>query len=146
MTIDVLPTIARIVGARAPARKIDGHDIRALMAGEPGARSPHDACYFYWNDSLEAVRSGNWKMHLPHTYRTLGGKEGGRGGQPVKYEESRTDLALFDLAADPGETRNIAAGHDDVVARLSGMARRFDEDLKRNRREPGRVAAATKSH
>ena len=72
------------------------------MTGKQGARSPHDALYFYWNDSLEAVRSGRWKMHFPHSYRTLGGKEGGKGGQPVKYGEADTGLALFDLVKDPG--------------------------------------------
>jgi len=142
MTIDILPTIARLLGARLPAHRIDGSDIWPVVAGKQGARSPHDALYFYWNEKLEAVRSGKWKMHFPHSYRTLDGNEGGKGGQPVKYGEGRTELALFDLAADRGETRDVSAGHNDVVARLTRMARRFDEDLKRNRREPGRVTTA----
>lgn len=139
MTIDLLPTIARLIGARLPAHTIDGRDISALMTGKQGARSPHDALYFYWNDSLEAVRSGQWKMHFPHSYRTLGGKEGGKGGQPVKYGEADTGLVLFDLLDDPGETRDVSAEHADVVARLKEIARGFDEDLKQHRREPGRV-------
>jgi arylsulfatase A-like enzyme len=143
MTIDILPTVACIVGAQLPDHKIDGRDIRPLITGKQGARSPHDALFFYWNDGLEAVRSGKWKMHFPHSYRTLAGNQGGRGGLPVKYDQARTELALFDLAADPGETRDVAAEHRDVVARLTAIARRFDADLKRNRREPGRVAAAS---
>ena len=142
MTIDLLPTIAQLVGARLPAHTIDGLDIGALMTGKQGARSPHDALYFYWNDSLEAVRSGKWKMHFPHSYRTLGSNEGGKGGQPVKYGEADTGLALFDLLKDPGETQDVSAEHADVVARLKEIARRFDEDLKHNHREPGRVPAA----
>ena len=109
------------------------------MTGKPGARSPHDALYFYWNEKLEAVRSGKWKLHFPHSYRTLGGREGGNGGQPVKNEEAATGLALFDLATDPGETKDVSAEHADVVARLEETARRFDEDLQRNSREPGRI-------
>jgi len=142
MTIDILPTVARLIDARLPAHTIDGLDIRALMTGKQGARSPHDALYFYWNETLEAVRSGKWKMHFPHSYRTLGGKEGGRGGQPVKYGEARTGLALFDLIKDPGEKQDVSAEHADVVARLKNTAQRFDEELKRNRRAPGRVPAA----
>jgi arylsulfatase A len=139
MTIDILPTVARLVDARLPDHRLDGLDIGALMTGKPGARSPHDALYFYWNEKLEAVRSGKWKLHFPHSYRTLGGREGGNGGQPVKYEEAATGLALFDLATDPGETKDVSAEHADVVARLEETARRFDEDLQRNSREPGRI-------
>jgi arylsulfatase A-like enzyme len=139
MTIDILPTVARLIGARLPAHPIDGLDIRSLMTGKEGARSPHDALYFYWNENLEAVRSGRWKMHLPHPYRTLGGKEGGKGGQPVKYEDASTKLALFDLVKDPGERQDVSAEHADVVARLKASARRFDNDMKRNSRKPGRL-------
>jgi arylsulfatase A len=146
MTIDILPTIAQLMGARLPNHIIDGLDIRALMTGKEGARSPHDALYFYWNESLEAVRSGRWKMHFPHSYRTLGGREGGKGGQPVKYEDANTNLALFDLVADPGETRDVSAKHADIVARLKTTAQRFDKDLKRNSREPGRLQNAPESH
>ena len=142
MTIDILPTVARLVGAGLPAHPIDGLDIRSLMTGKEGARSPHDALYFYWNENLEAVRSGRWKMHLPHPYRTLGGKEGGKGGQPVKYEDTSTRLALFDLVKDPGETQDVSAEHADIMARLKETARRFDEDLKHHSREPGRLPPA----
>ena len=142
ITIDILPTVARLIGARLPAHPIDGLDIRSLMTGKEGARSPHDALYFYWNENLEAVRSGRWKMHLPHPYRTLGGKEGGKGGQPVKYEDTSTRLALFDLVKDPGETQDVSAEHADIMARLKETARRFDEDLKHHSREPGRLPPA----
>jgi arylsulfatase A len=144
MTIDILPTVAQLVGAHLPRHKIDGLDIRPLMAGKQGARSPHDALYFYWNEALEAVRSGRWKMHFPHSYRTLEGKEGGKSGQPVKYGEATTGLALFDLVKDPGETQDVSAEHADVVARLKETARRFDEDLKHRSREPGRLPAPAK--
>ena len=142
ITIDILPTVARLIGARLPAHPIDGLDIRSLMTGKEGARSPHDALYFYWNENLEAVRSGRWKMHLPHPYRTLGGREGGKGGQPVKYEDTSTRLALFDLVKDPGETQDVSAEHADIMARLKETARRFDEDLKHHSREPGRLPPA----
>ena len=41
MTIDVFPTVARLIGAELPAHPIDGRDIWPLLAGQPGARSPH---------------------------------------------------------------------------------------------------------
>jgi arylsulfatase A-like enzyme len=147
MTIDILPTIARLVGARLPSHPIDGKDIWPLMAGEPGARSPQEAYYFYWGQELQAVRMGRWKLHFPHTYRTLAGRPGGSGGQPAPYEEARIELSLFDLAADVGETTNVADRHPDVVARIGKLADKMRAELGdsatgqkgKGVREPGRL-------
>jgi len=130
-TIDVLPTAAALAGAEVPAdRVIDGRDIRPLMFAEAGAKSPHEAYYFYWNDQLEAVRSGRWKLHFPHPYRSLSSAaSAGRDGKPGPYVQKQTGLALYDLEADLGETRNVAADHPDVVQRLKELADRARDDL-----------------
>jgi arylsulfatase A-like enzyme len=129
MTIDILPTLAHLVGAKLPDHKIDGRNIWPLIAGQPDAKSPQEAYYFYWGRELQAVRRGQWKLHFPHTYRTLGGKPGGTGGQPAPYEEAKTELALFDLEADRGETTNVAAQHPDVVAKIKALADAMRADL-----------------
>jgi arylsulfatase A-like enzyme len=146
MTIDVLPTIARIVGAPLPERPIDGLDISPLLFGEPGARSPHEALLFYYGTELRAVRGGRFKLVLPHRSQTLDGKAG-TGGIPGKYRQADVPLALYDLVADVGETTDVAAAHPDVVARLQALAEDAREDLGdsltkrtgRGLREPGRV-------
>ena len=121
MTIDILPTVAKLLGVTLDStRKIDGLDISPLMFGVAGAKSPHDALYFYWGDGLHAVRSGRWKLHFPHAYRKL--ESPGSGGQPGPYAQGRTELALFDLTADPGETHDVQADHPEVVARLQKKA------------------------
>ncbi len=140
MTIDILPTIAGLLGAELPAHPIDGKDIWPLLSGEPGAVSPQEAYYFYQGNRLEAVRSGRWKLHFPHAYRTLAGREGGAGGMPVRYEQAKTGLALFDLAADPGESRDLAEDFPEVVGRLTAMAQAFDADLQAHRRPHGSVS------
>lgn len=139
MTIDIFPTIARLIGARLPDHKIDGLDIWPLMSGEKGAKSPHDALYFYWKNDLQAVISGKWKMHFPHNYRTLNGRPGGTGGMPVKYEQAHTDLVLYDLDKDIGEQHDVSAEHPDIVKRLTRMGKTFDEELKKTKRPPGRI-------
>ncbi|MCK4628408.1 MAG: sulfatase, partial [Sedimentisphaerales bacterium] len=58
MTIDLLPTIARLTKTKLPKHKIDGKDIWPLMAGQGGAKCPHEALYFYYGTDLHAVRSG----------------------------------------------------------------------------------------
>ncbi|MBI1900247.1 MAG: sulfatase [Planctomycetia bacterium] len=131
MTIDLLPTFARLAGIdEIPSqRRIDGLNIWPLLSGQKDAKSPHEALYFYWGEGLEAVRSGNWKLHFPHGYRTLAGKPGGRGDQPGPYQQAKIELSLFDLAADPGETTNVAEKHPDVVARLQLLAEKARDDL-----------------
>jgi len=144
MTIDVLPTIAALVGAELPANKIDGLDIWPLVSGDANAKSPHEALFFYRSNNLEAVRSGKWKLHFPHSYRTLAGRAGGTGGIPAKYSQAKTALALFDLENDIGEKHNVAAEHPEIVKRLTAIGKRFDQELKANIRPPGRVSAQEK--
>jgi len=134
----VLPTVAKLCGAKLPKHKIDGLDIAPLMFGKKGAKTPHEAYYFYWGRHLQAVRSGPWKLHFPHSYRTLGGRKGGTGGKPVRYERGKTGLALFNLEKDIGEKNNIAADHPQVVKRLKALAEKAREDLgDRNKRGQG---------
>ncbi|MCI0359711.1 MAG: sulfatase [Planctomycetaceae bacterium] len=146
-TIDVLPTFARLAGGEAPQdRLIDGRDIWPLLAGDKRARSPHEAFYYYWDYGLEAVRSRNWKLHFPHEYRSLAGPPG-NDGQPAPYEQRMTALALFDLAADVGETKNVAAEHPEIVAKLQALGNRARDDLGdsltnrmgKNRRPAGKL-------
>lgn len=129
-TIDILPTVAALIGAELPENPIDGKDIRPLMFGEPGAESPHEAFYcYYGNNELQAIRDRRWKLHFPHTYRTLAGQRGGTGGEPVPYQQARIGLSLFDLKKDFGERKNVAAEHPEVVARLTKAAEAARERL-----------------
>ncbi len=149
MTIDILPTIAKLIGAGLPAHAIDGLDIWPLFSGIPGAKNPHAAYYLYFADNqLQAVMSGRWKLQLPHQYRTLGGKPGGTGGKPAHYETRRLERAeLYDLETDVGETTDVAMSHPDVVRRLESLAEKARDDLGdsltkrvgKGVREPGRA-------
>ena len=104
-TMDLLPTLARLAGTTEPRdRIIDGKNIWPLLSGEKGARSPHEAYYFYHMKSLQAVRSGRWKLHLRNT-------------------------ALYDLDTDIAEKTNVAAAHPQIVARLKEFAAQAREDL-----------------
>jgi arylsulfatase A len=119
MNIDLLPTLAGHIGAELPAKPIDGKDILPLITGVPGAKNPHAAYWYYYKENeLHAVTSGTWKLVFPHEYRSLDGKPGGDGGTPVPYQDLQTGLALYDLATDPGESRDLASAHPDKVSEL----------------------------
>jgi arylsulfatase A len=103
--MDILPTFAALAGAQVPAnRKLDGSNLWPVIAGRPGAKSPHDTFHYYRGFKLEAVRQGPWKLHLAN-------------GE------------LYNLDADIGEASNVAAAHPDVVAKLRAVADGMKDDL-----------------
>ena len=145
-TIDILPTVAGMIGAKLPDHKIDGHDIRPLMFAETGAKSPHThfACY-YKAGELQAVRDRQFKLVFPHKYRSLNGRVGKDDGKPIPYDQNTAELALYDLKSDIGESMNIAAQHPDVMQRLTEYAEQIREDLgdKLNKRTGSGIRPAS---
>jgi arylsulfatase A-like enzyme len=146
MTIDVLPTLAGLADAGLPTdRIIDGKDIWPLMWGQPGATTPHDRVLYYWGKELQAVRSGKWKLHVPHDYKTP--DPAGNSGKPGPEVTKTIGLELFDLENDVGESKNVAGAHPDVVKCLEGYLEEARHDLGdsrtgdagKNVRAPGQV-------
>ena len=133
MTIDLLPTLAKIIGANLPAHPIDGLDVWPILAGQPDAKNPHDAYYFYYaNNQLQAVTSGDgrWKLVLPHTYRTLNGRAGRSDGRPINYQQVKLEhAALYDLDNDRSETHDVAAEQPNIVAQLQSEAEKARVEL-----------------
>ena len=95
---DFLPTAADLAGARAP-RGIDGMSIAPTLLGR--TQKPHD--YLYWertsgqNRLTRAVRMGDWKGY---------------------QETAQSPVELYDLKSDAAESKNVAAEHPEVVARV----------------------------
>jgi|GEM_PF-162353 arylsulfatase A-like enzyme/phosphodiesterase/alkaline phosphatase D-like protein len=103
--MDILPTFTKLAGGKVPTdRKLDGHDIWPLLAGDKNAKSSYDAFYYFRGFNLQAVRSGDWKLLL------------------AKGE-------LYNLKDDISEANNVAQDNPDIVARLRGFAERMDGDL-----------------
>ena len=128
-TIDVLPTVAKIIGAELPKHKIDGKNILPLMQGEK-VESPHEVFYqYYGGGELQSIRDRRWKLHFPHQYRTMAGKPGGTGGKPTAYSQAKTGTELYDLKNDVGEQTDVAKENADIVARLSAAAEVARADL-----------------
>ncbi|MEN0110305.1 MAG: sulfatase [Planctomycetota bacterium] len=119
--LDLLPTIARAIGAELPDRVIDGEDALAVIVGEDNA-SPREVFYGYHLGGLKAVRDPRWKLVLPHRYDSIVGGTPGADGRPGRYAPTGAGLELYDLDADVTETNNVAEEHPGVVARLLAVA------------------------
>ncbi len=106
---DILPTIAELTGAKAPA-DIDGISILPTLLGEKAAGHPqaeHD--YLYWEMSGQtAIRQGTWRAVRP------------RANAPWE---------LYDLKTDPSEAKDVAAANPEVVKKLSALAEKAHEPV-----------------
>ena len=140
--IDVLPTVLEACGM-ALAPKLDGTSLLPLLRN-PAALWPDRTLFFQW-DSGQTPRRGHayavlterWKLvqpcgmdlpsqrHIRDRYAGLCRLQG-RGERsiegPPRYE-------LYDIAADPGETKDVAAAHPEIVAKMKQQYEAWFDDV-----------------
>lgn len=123
MGMDWLPTIAEFTGAALPKKKIDGASLVPLLTRQTTAAPHENFFFFYRTNELHAIRHNNWKLYVPHTYRSLNGRQGTNDGFPVPYDMNTiAENALFNLETDPQETTDVAAKHPKIVAKIAAIA------------------------
>lgn len=109
-SLDLFPTIVGLCGASRPAdRTTDGADIGGLVGLGSAVPDPDRPFVYILDGSIEAIRSGRWKLHVRKRRREL--------------------LELYDLSTDIGETTDVHADHPDVAARLSALLDEARADL-----------------
>ena len=116
---DWFPTLAEFSGAKLPKdRKLDGKSLAEVLSNDK-ADSPHKS--FFWQlGNQSVVREGNWKLLLnPRDHNRPEGRE------------PSGKVFLADLAEDPGESKNLAKEHPDVVNRLSDLRQSYLNGLKK---------------
>jgi arylsulfatase A-like enzyme len=94
---DFLPTAAEIAGLKPPA-KTDGISMLPTLLGQKQTNQ-HEFLYweFHEKGSKQAVRMGDWKA--------------------IRLAINKA-LELYDLKTDPGEMRDVAAQHPDVISKI----------------------------
>ncbi len=133
MGIDWLPTFANLTNSKLSSNKIDGKNIWPLLTSETN-KSPHEALFFYYKQNeLHAVRSGDWKLYFPRSYRSLNGRPGGKDGIPVKYDQNIvSENELYNLKIDPKELNNVLNNYPEIVNKLEKMGENARYDLGDN--------------
>jgi arylsulfatase A-like enzyme len=111
---DLLATLAAITGEPLPDDAgEDSFNMLPLLTGEAPARPIHTEVVHHSGDGVFALRQGKWKaiFHLGSGGFTQPKREAPIAGGP--------NGQLYDLDADPTETRNLWLEQPDVVSRLS---------------------------
>ncbi|NND08900.1 MAG: sulfatase [Saprospiraceae bacterium] len=116
--VDLLPTLAALSNGTLSKRKIDGVDISALFEGDFTSDPRQTILYYHGKNHLNGVRKGNWKLVLPHTYRSYDTQPGndGHGGKRIAVEIKEPEL--YNMMRDPGEQYNVAAYYPDKMAEI----------------------------
>lgn len=125
--VDVLPTVCRMAGLPVPD-EVQGRSLVTSLSGRPGPKPPlvysetyYPRFHFGWSE-LESVQNERYKLILA------------------------PEPELYDLAADPRETTNLASREPGVFRELSAEAEAFISRAGRNAYEmdASKVDAATR--
>ncbi|MCG8305951.1 MAG: sulfatase [Cytophagales bacterium] len=122
-SVDLLPTLCHLADITLPDTiVVDGKNVWELISGNEHAKNPHDYYPLSTSSNFEGIMSGDgkWKLHIPHTYRSL--IEPGMDGQAGKYETKEIELSLFDMENDPMESKNVIEDYPEVAERMKQMA------------------------
>ncbi len=146
-TIDIFTTLATITGTSMPVHIIDGVNISPILHGDFECEPRKNFYYYYNRNSLEGVRMGNWKLVLPHKFRSYIGVLPRDDGKPGPYAVDECDLALYDLRRDPGERYDVREMYPEIVQQMQLIVDQARADLGdditgnegRNRRSPGKI-------
>lgn len=98
---DFMPTAAELAGAPVP-KKTDGLSLVPVLTGKALEQKPHEFLYWEFHEGgfkQAALYQGRWK--------------GIRAGGP------EAPVQLYDQDNDAAETRNVAAQHPDIAAKIS---------------------------
>lgn len=117
---DMMATFASAAGKPlADDTGDDSYDLMPLLMGHPATGPLREATITESSRGVLALRAGNWKL-IPAL---------GSGGftTPAVVRPRPGDPAgqLYDLADDPGETKNLYADQPKVVARLTALLARY---------------------
>jgi len=105
LSMDWFPTLLELVG-KTTANPVDGRSLVPILR-DPKAKLERDVfwhfpCYIGGGGPSSAIRSGQWKL--------------------IEFFEGE-QTELYDLATDPGETRNLSSSEPKRAAELLGKLR-----------------------
>ncbi len=127
--IDLLPTLASVIHGKLPDNKIDGVDITSLWKGEFKSEPRETILYYYGKNNLNAVRKGNWKLVLPHTWHSYNTEPGKDGFAGKRIEMTIQKAELYNMMRDPGEQYNVIEYYPEKVKELMEIVIKSREEL-----------------
>jgi arylsulfatase A-like enzyme len=111
ISLDLFPTYMAVAGLQPPAGKeLEGINLLPVLTAGKSDPAQMERPLYWRSNNLKAVRKGKWKLTIP--------------------QAGIAAPLLFDIVADPGEDKNVAAEHPDVVAELNTLWNKWNEKNK----------------
>ncbi|XP_057692106.1 arylsulfatase A [Corythoichthys intestinalis] len=132
-TLDILPTIARLAGARVPPVAIDGVDMIEILQNH--GKSKREAMMFYPYDPSEklglfALRLGKYKAHFYTRGSTLSSSTPDFECSALSVLKVHDPPLLYDLEADPSEHYPLATGGETDIPALLERIKKVKEQFE----------------
>jgi arylsulfatase A-like enzyme len=114
---DLMATVAEITGAKLQSSA--GEDSFSFLPALQGRSMSRFSVVHHSMDGLFAIRQRDWKLIL--------GRGSGGFSEPkrIAAQPGEPQVELYNLREDPGEARNLADRHPDVVRRLTELLERI---------------------
>ena len=120
---DLLATFAALVEAKLPADAgEDSYNLLPLLRGEKHDKPLREATVMESSRGFLTIRQGEWKLipKLGSGGFTKPTEEKPKEGEPVGQ--------LYNLADDPGETKNLNADKPEIVKRLAALLEQYQKN------------------
>lgn len=135
-SIDILPTLCAVTGARLPHEKIDGINVEPVLRGEEMEILKHRPFFYHSEEEILGVRVGPWKYIDGYDAWWILDREG-NDGQNGTYRKEHLPKSLYNLKDDVGEEHNLIGDYPDKAAELSAILDRFRSSIEAEKRPCG---------
>ena len=126
---DLMATCADILGVKLPDNAgEDSVSILPVLLGKD-SQPVHEAVVHHSIKGNFAIRQGRWKLEL-----CPGSGGWGKPRDAEAKKQGLADIQLYDLNADPGESKNVQAEYPEIAERLTKLLERY---VNNGRSTPG---------
>lgn len=121
--IDLFASFAALTGQTLPADAApDSLNLLPALLGEPDAAGRD---YLVMHANGIAIRKGPWKLVPPGAGLGVGGMA---AEEPAPAKVAGHGAVLFNVVEDPGELKDVADAHPDVVKELTALLQKVKDD------------------
>lgn len=127
--IDLLPTLSSITDGKLSDNKIDGVDVTSLWKGDFESTPRENILYYLGKNNLNGIRKGDWKLVLPHTFKSYNAKPGNDGHNGKRLKTIVEKPELYNMMRDPGERFNVIESYPEKVEELMNIVEKYRKEL-----------------
>lgn len=122
--MDLFPTLCEVIASPLPKDRVyDGESLLPLLEGKSLQRATDEPFYYYNCENLQALRVGDWKLHLPRTAKQVPFWEQNKAFANLKKP------ILYNLRKDPGEAKDVSQSNPEVVQQMLKQAESVRKEL-----------------